>query len=345
LQLIKRPTRATLTGSPNLDTSILSFWIGKKVFSPLFFHSTASDLHYDDSQLIDAIREKKIDVIVSVELFSFISRQASALCERFSLSHVVIVWENISGHPFYHLPPFRGNVNSVLRRISKIVAVTNRSKVSLLALNIPAEKVAVIYPGVFLDRFRPLKMEKEFSMLFVGGLEKHKGFHLLLQVFENLSERYDGLTLGVVGDGRMKGRLLDVRRKCGEQRIVYFGNVPHSEVCSIYPRAKIFCFPSLRQKMLNLLPIREEQFGFCLVEAMASGLPVVATNMNVMREIVDNGCLFAENDLTGFQNIISTLVENEDLRKRASAQNRVRAQKLFDARKQSKLLRKCLVSG
>jgi len=317
----------------------------KKVFFSSFFHSTASDLCYDWNQLSDVVREKNIDVIISVELFSFLSRQASALCERFSLSHVVIVWENIASHPFYHLPPFKGNVDFVLGRVSRIVAVTNKSRDSLLALKIPVEKVNVVYPGVFLDRFRPMKMKKEFSILFVGGLDKHKGFHLLLKAFEDLCKRYDDLTLGVVGDGKLRGKLFDIRKKWGEQKIAYLGKIPHSQIHSIYPKAEIFCFPSLRQKILWTFLIREEQFGFSLVEAMSCGLPVVATNSGAIPEIIGSANLCCQNDVSELIKTITTLFEDDDLREEISSQNRRRAETYFDANKQSQFFKEHLIQA
>lgn len=307
------------------------------------FHSTASDSCYDEKQLADLIKKGDIDVIVTVELFSFLSRQASILCRRFSLPHVVIVWENISSHPFYHLPLFKDNADFVRKNVSRIIAVTTKSRNSLIALKIPTEKVNVIYPGVFLDKFKPRIVEKEFSVLFVGGLEKHKGFHLLLRVFENLCRKYDNLTVGVVGDGKLRGKLFEMKRKYGEEKFVYSERIPHSEIHLVYPKAEIFCFPSFKQKILNLFLIREEQFGFSLVEAMASGLPVVATNTDVIQEIVGSTkVLFSEGNTKEFESIMSTLIEDDTMRKRFSVWNRKKAEINFNAKKQSAKLRNYL---
>jgi glycosyltransferase involved in cell wall biosynthesis len=320
----------------------IAFLRKKKGLFSLFFHSTASDFRYDETQLVDLIKNEKIDVIITAELFSFLSKQVSSICRKFSLSHVVIVWENIASHPFYHVMPFKGNVDFVKRNASKIIAVTNKSKNSLITLGLPAEKINVVYPGVSLDRFRPMKTQKEFSILFVGGLEKHKGFHLLLKAFENLCGRYDGLTLGVVGDGKLRGKLFVMRRKCGDQRIVYLGKIPHSKIHLIYPKAEIFCFPSLRQKILRTFLIREEQFGFSLVEAMASGLPVVATSSGVIQEIIGSANLCCQNYVKELIRTTTTLIEDDGLREEMSSQNRRRAEVYFDAKKQSQLFLKSI---
>ncbi|MEM3377949.1 MAG: glycosyltransferase family 4 protein [Candidatus Bathyarchaeia archaeon] len=304
-----------------------------------FFHSTASDTIYDKKQLEKVITDKNIDIIVTVELFSFLSKEASVLCRQFSLSHAVIVWENIKNHPLYHLPPFKLNVDFVLRGVKKIIAVTNKSQISLFALNVPAEKVKVIYPGVLLDNFNYRRLKKDFSLLFVGGLEKHKGFHLLLQAFQKLCSKYDCLTLAVVGDGKLKEKLLRMKIKLGERRITYFGEVPHSKINLIYPRAEIFCFPSLKQKFWGLLPIREEQYGFSLVEAMASRLPIIASKLESIQEIAGPHNLYSLN-VKELVNNLDNLLENENLRKEISLLNRRRVENLFDARKQSKVFRK-----
>jgi glycosyltransferase involved in cell wall biosynthesis len=309
------------------------------------FHSTAGDFTYDEEQLLNILKEESFNAIVTVELFSFLSKQASLICTEFSIPHVVVVWENISSHPFYHLPPFKENTDFVSRNASKIVAVTNKSKNSLIDLKIPTEKIKVIYPGVFLDKFKPRPLEKEFSVLFVGGLEKHKGFHLLLNAFASLCEKYDNLTLGVVGNGKLKNKLLRMGRKYGEERFVYLGTVPHSKIHLVYPKAELFCFPSLKQKILNSFLIREEQFGFTLVEAMASGLPVVATGTDVIQEIVGSADFLSGNDAKSLGNTLNTFIEDEALRKKLSTQNRQRAETCFDALKQSQFFEDYLTSG
>lgn len=301
----------------------------------LLFHSTASDFCYDENELIYLIKNESIDVIVTVELFSFLSKQASSACKRFSLSHVVIVWENIANHPFYHFPPFVHNCNFVRRNLSKIVAVTNKSARSLIALGILSEKIKVIYPGVFVDKFKPRTTEREFSILFVGGLEKHKGFHLLLEAFEELCKRYDNLTLGVAGDGKLKGKLLKMRKE--GKRVSYLGNVPHSEINLVYPKAEIFCFPSLRQKILNLFLIREEQFGFSIVEAMSAGLTVVTTNVGAIPEIVGEDNFVVKPNVNHLVDALDAVLNNPQLLMKSAERNIKRANEFFNTKNQSSI--------
>lgn len=325
--------------SPNVRIALLT-----KTKGPLsvFFGSTASDFCYDIGELMNIIRKENIDLILTVELFSFLSKQASVICKRLSLPHVVIVWENISSHPFYHLPPFRNNTEIVKKNVDRIIAVTRKAKDSLSALNVPREKVAMVYPGVSIDKFRPRPINKKFSLLFVGGLEKHKGFQIVLKAFMDLSRMHENLTLGVVGNGSLRNRLASIRRRYGA-KVEYLGKVQHSCIHLIYPMGTIFCFPNLKQKVLGLIPIREEQFGFSLVEAMACGLPAVAAKNGSTEELVGQIGTFEENKVGEFERIVEAFLSDTNLQKMVSMRNRRLAEEKFDARKQSLLFEKTLL--
>ncbi|MBI3723246.1 glycosyltransferase [bacterium] len=120
--------------------------------------------------------------------------------------------------------------------------------------------------GVNLDIFRPngnARSERPTVILTVGRLSPEKNFEDLIDAFKLLGERGD-YRLQVVGDGPWRGRL--ERRAGGDERIQFLGLYPHGEeLAQLYAAADVFA-----------LPCTNECFGLAILEALASGLPVVA---------------------------------------------------------------------
>src|SRR4029078_13650005 len=97
----------------------------------------------------------------------------------------------------------------------------------------------------------------------------------LLKAFEKLSNNFDDIKLVVVGQGSLGTKI--IRMKNSGSKIIYHGRVSHLELPSVFANSSIFCLPSEKVKKLGMLTTLQEQFGFALVEAMASGLPIVSS--------------------------------------------------------------------
>jgi glycosyltransferase involved in cell wall biosynthesis len=136
--------------------------------------------------------------------------------------------------------------------------------------------------GVDLDRFQSATWDNApskdhpLNVLFVGRLLPFKGVTLLLEAISRV--RADTpVTLTIVGDGPIRGDLEQRAAELNLNGIVDFqGNLPLDEVAERMRRAHVFCLPSIR-----------ESGGAVLLEAAASGLPVVAVNYGGPAELVD----------------------------------------------------------
>jgi phosphatidylinositol alpha-mannosyltransferase len=115
-------------------------------------------------------------------------------------------------------------------------------------------------------------------VVWVGRLDEQKGFPVAVRAFSDLSPEFADLTFVVVGEGRDRSAvsLLDPDTR---RRLVLAGSVVHGELPAYLSRADVFVAPALGQ----------ESFGIVLVEAMAAGVPVVASDIPGYREVVRNG--------------------------------------------------------
>jgi D-inositol-3-phosphate glycosyltransferase len=183
-----------------------------------------------------------------------------------------------------------------------------------------AGKVSVIPLGVDLDRFRPadqaearhaLGLNGERIILFVGRLEPLKGVDILINAAASLESDVECSVLIVGGDESSKtqvARLRSLARQRGiEERIAFVGAVDH-EMLPLYYNAADVC----------VVPSHYESFGLVAVEAMASGVPVVASRVGgLMGTIKDGetGYLIPWLCPEPFAERIELLLDNEPLRR------------------------------
>lgn len=148
-------------------------------------------------------------------------------------------------------------------------------------------------------------------VLFVGRLEKRKGLRFLLRAWPLVREQFEGARLVVVGEGRpLEGYRRVARRQGWTEDDVYFaGHVAGEDLPRYYQAASVFCAPSTGQ----------ESFGIVLLEAMAAGVPIVASDIPGYRDVVthgEQGLLATPEDPRALGSAIALLLLNPDLRER-----------------------------
>jgi phosphatidylinositol alpha-mannosyltransferase len=117
------------------------------------------------------------------------------------------------------------------------------------------------------------------NILFVGRLEKRKGLGDLLRGYEFMKPRFPNSRLIVVGDGPLRSSVESYISRHRLQDVVLAGYVPDSVLPRYYCSADIFCAPATGA----------ESFGIVLLEAMATGLPVVATEIDGYMSVLEPG--------------------------------------------------------
>ena len=309
------------------------------------FHSTASWDTYSVRNLLDAIAQNQITHIVSVELFSFLSREACLLSNLHKEIHLVpIIWENVPNHPFYHLPFYRRNFLSTLTKLHRIICATEKSRRHLASLRIDEEKTSVVHPGILVEdmAWNYSFEDRPLDILFVGTLNGHKGAHLLMPLAEALISRRPGLRIGIVGDGPFKEEMVRLKKK-HYPNVEYFGNVPHNKINRIYLASKILISPCLPVKKLGIL-LQEEQFGFSVVEAMGAGLTIVSTEVGALPEVIGETNFIVRPEINDFVNVLDSILDDSHFLKCNAERNVGRVNELFNAKKQSAIFFKELDS-
>jgi phosphatidylinositol alpha-mannosyltransferase len=143
----------------------------------------------------------------------------------------------------------------------------------------------VIPNGVDLDVYKPglspirHLRDESVNILFVGRLEKRKGLGDLLRAYRALSSRVHNTRLIIVGDGPLRGRVESYIARHRLDNVVMAGYVPNSVKPRYYNSADIFCAPATGA----------ESFGIVLLEALASGLPVVASEVEGYMAVLEPG--------------------------------------------------------
>lgn len=146
------------------------------------------------------------------------------------------------------------------------------------------------------------------KLLFVGRLAPEKGLFSLLDGFSGLLERHPGLELHLVGDGPLKEKL-EERARSPELlgKVFFHGFVPHGErLFDYFDRSQVFVMASYTEGLPRVI-----------VEAMARGVPVVATRVGGIPHLIrsgENGLLYEPDDKPGFCNAILGLLENRTTR-------------------------------
>ncbi|MBD3291979.1 MAG: glycosyltransferase [Armatimonadia bacterium] len=189
----------------------------------------------------------------------------------------------------------------VLRRANRVVCVSNSLADRVAELGVSVGKVQVIHNGVDSDLFCPARDSRPGRrLIYVGRLTPEKGVEYLIRALAVLQQGTPDVHLKIVGDGPDRPRLEQQTRDLGVADAVTFtGPKPHEQIPDL-----------MRQSDLLVLPSLSEGFGIVLIEAMATGLPVIATETGGIPEIVrhgENGLLVQARDAQGLAASIETL--------------------------------------
>jgi len=197
------------------------------------------------------------------------------------------------------------------KRADAVIVVSRENKEDIVSqYGIPENKVRVIHNGIDPDRFGISDLDTN-RIVYVGRLHERKGVDRLLLSFKKVLDEMDaGLT--IVGSGEMEGPLKELAKKLDIEKSVRFsGFVDDDKIPGLYSSSSIFVMPSYY-----------EGFGIVLLEAMASGLPVVATATGGAPELIENGVNgFLVTHENMHESIIS-LLQDKALRKTCGARNR-----------------------
>jgi len=220
-------------------------------------------------------------------------------------------------------------------RLDCFLAMSEDMRRDLIALGCPDTKIVVHYQGSdvkrFLHRGRIYDPEGPLVVLCCGRLHPAKGQQLVLQALRRVERRgRDDFRLVMVGDGPLRPELERLTAEYGwGDRITFTGHIPYTSDALVehFRRADIFAHPSIAFEGIK------EGIPGTIVEAMACGLPVVATHHAGIPAVIESGrdgLLVPERDLDALTAAFDALLADSGLRERVGQAAANRAARELD---------------
>jgi glycosyltransferase involved in cell wall biosynthesis len=210
-----------------------------------------------------------------------------------------------------HRKRFLMFTRDAVRRSNRIISISHSTKKDVCEyFDISPDKIDVVHLGVDHTLYRPeaapLKRTNPY-ILSVGTLQPRKNYLMLIRAFRNLCERTSGIVdLLIVGKRGWLWENIENEIKNGpfSERIHFLGYVPDEQMPSLYTGCEFFVMPSLY-----------EGFGIPLLEAMACGKAVIASNVSSLPEIVnDSGILLDPKDEYAWTDTMIDLLKDKNKR-------------------------------
>lgn len=164
------------------------------------------------------------------------------------------------------------------------------------------------------------------TILFLANLREHKGIYDLLEAYKLVLAQLPGTRLVIAGDGPENQRVAElVRLLPSPAQVTLLGSIPRDSIAAVYREADVYCLPS-----------HLEPFGMSALEAMASGMPIVATTVGGLQQIVEpeGGLLVPPRSPAALAEALLYLLRDPAMRQRMAAHNRKVVQERYSWRVQ-----------
>lgn len=181
------------------------------------------------------------------------------------------------------------------RHADTVIANSEFTRTELVKIGVREERIALVYPGVDIDRFRPglrcddLRAQTGCAesgrlLLSVGRLSRRKGFDQVIRSLQQLLPKYPELQYAIIGTGEDREYLAGLAQQCGVAAHVHLlGHVAVEDLPRWYNAADVFVMPNRE------IDGDTEGFGMVFIEASACGTPVVAGKAGGTASSVNDG--------------------------------------------------------
>lgn len=213
--------------------------------------------------------------------------------------------------------------NFCLQTAAAVVTLSETMKAEIVGRGIPASKVTVVPNGVDVEKFRPVErsselvekhaLEGRFTFGYISNVDHpREGHELLIGAVAELNARGIPATALIVGDGKRREELEQLAQTSGTaDTVVFTGKVDHSLVLDYYGLLDVFVVPRVNERAARLVtPLKP-------YEAMASGVPLVVSDIDALREVTGDGDrarYFATSDVSSLVAVLTELYEQPQAR-------------------------------
>jgi glycosyltransferase involved in cell wall biosynthesis len=275
------------------------------------------------------LREKTFDLITAQDYPPFQMGLGGWLLGRKTGIPYVLEFLHIVGYP--KAPDLKEHLSREMSKLylrymwkpAKAIRVVNHVEVPelLKQLGIPESHI-IVTPCFYLDFnvYKPMNLPKTGKkVLFTGRLVPNKGVVELIRAFRLVVDAVPDAQLVIAGDGRLREKLVALAQQLGiADQVEFKGMVPHKEIAEVINQCDIFVFPSYNEGAPRSVG-----------EAMACGLPLISTNIGIMKEIITDGenGLFISWEPEDIAEKIILLLQRKDLREKIAENGRQAVQK------------------
>ena len=249
------------------------------------------------------------------------------LKKKFKIPYIISLrGSDVPGYSerFTFLYKFITPIIKIIWKDAYFVVANSQGLCDLALKSAPQKEIGVIYNGIDINEFFPdyaKKDKNKFTVICVSRVTPRKGIRFLVQAVEKLSKKYDNLRLIVVGDGNERDSLENLVQEVGlKEKIAFTGPIPHENVGEYYNKSDIFALPSFNEGMSNTM-----------LEALACGLPLIATNTGGAEELVKdgvNGFIVKMSDAEDLAEKIEKFLINKELEEKMGKESRLLAEKM-----------------
>ena len=215
--------------------------------------------------------------------------------------------------PLTHIALFiEAKLMPMLYQQKKIITVSQSSKVEIMKLGFHSEEnIHVIEPGIDADLFEPAEKTKYPSMVYIGRLKDYKNLDTGLVSFSKVLKRFPTAKFFIAGRGEASDSLKALAKELRiETSVEFIGKVTESEKSHLFAKSWVALQPSMI-----------EGWGITVIEANACGTPVIASNVNGLRDSIQDGktgILFTPKKSDELTKHIEEMFSNNTLRRQLS---------------------------
>ena len=215
-------------------------------------------------------------------------------------------------------------VRLIWKNSSRVIANSKGLRELALKTN-PKQKIEVIYNGIDILDFIPNPEKRPADKIIIttgaSRITARKGINYLIRALKILITKYPEIYLKAMGDGNEKENLENLAKNLKlENNVEFIGRIPREKTSPYYQEASIFVLPSLNEGMSN-----------AMLEALASGLPLIATDTGGTKELLEdreNGFIIKMKDSGDLALKLETLIKDENLRKKMGEESRKKAENM-----------------
>lgn len=203
---------------------------------------------------------------------------------------------------------------NILKHASKVIAGTDEESKQYMQMGVKKNRIEIVPNAVNFSQFEntPKGMfrrkygikETDKMILYLGRINKIKGIDFLLDSFRQVCNKYNNVKLVLIGpDDGFLSEVKTQMREIGKEKIIYTGIVSEKTKFEAYADADIYVLPSVK-----------DNFPISVLEALASGTPVIVTNRCLIANIVQDVGFVVDYDPSSLNKAIIDLLNNDELR-------------------------------